>query len=103
MDCRGQCKKVKKAEREDTDYKKVHVKLRKSREKIIRGKENWERIEHGGKYRKGMKNEKEQGRTGHCSKDQERTEKIRRTGIIGKNRKGQESDSEKKTVLKSRE
>jgi hypothetical protein len=57
-----------------------------------------ERIEHGGKYRKGMKNEKEQGRTGHSSKDQERTEKIRR--IIGKNRKGQESDSEKKTVFK---
>jgi hypothetical protein len=80
MDCRGQSKKVKKAEREDTDYKEVHVKLRKSREKIIRGKKNWERIEHCGKYRKGMKNEKEQGRIGHSSKDQERTEKIRRTG-----------------------
>ncbi len=33
MDCRGQCKKVKKAEREDTDYKKVHVKLRKGKRK----------------------------------------------------------------------
>ncbi len=42
------------------------------------------------KYKKEMNDEKEQGRTGHCSKDQERTEKKTKTARIGKNRTGQD-------------